>query len=62
LGWKEVKEFIESAGEGLLSDRERAVLCEAYGTLARRGELLALEVKDLDFHPDGTGLLMILHD
>lgn len=35
------------------------MLCVAYETLARRGELVALEVKDLDFHPDGTGLPMI---
>jgi integrase len=59
LGWKEIKEFIETAGEGFRADRERAMLCVAYETLARRGELVALEVKDLDFHPDGTGLAMI---
>src|SRR6202051_2424760 len=59
LGWKEIKEFIESAGEGLRADRERAMLCVAYETLARRGELVVLEVKDLDFHPDGTGLAII---
>jgi integrase len=59
LGWKEIKEFIDSAGTGLRADRERAMLCVAYETLARRGELVALEVKDLDFHPDGTGLAMI---
>jgi integrase len=59
LGWKEIKEFIESAGEGLRADRERAMLCAAYGTLARPGELVALDVRDLDFHPDGTGLAMI---
>ena len=35
------------------------MLCVAYETLARRGELVALEVKDLDFHPDGTGLVII---
>src|SRR5271155_5570653 len=59
LGWKDIKEFIDSAGEGLRTDRERAMLCVAYETLARRGELVALEVKDIDFHPDGTGLAMI---
>ena len=59
LGWKEIKEFIGSAGEGLRADRERAMLCVAYETLARRAELVALDVKDLDFHPDGTGLAMI---
>jgi integrase len=59
LGWKEIKEFIETAGEGLRADRERAMLCLAYETLARRGELVALEVKDLDFRPDGTGRALI---
>ena len=59
LGWKEIREFIESAGVGLRADRERAMLCVAYETLARRGELVALEVKDIDFHPDGTGIALI---
>ena len=59
LGWKDIKEFIDSAGEGLRADRERALLCVAYETLAHRSELVALDVRDLDFHPDGTGLAMI---
>src|ERR1700674_1146612 len=59
LGWKDIKEFIESAGEGLRADRERAMLCVAYETLARRGELVALEVRDIDFHPDGTAQALI---
>jgi integrase len=59
LGWKDIKEFIESAGEGLRADRERAMLCVAYETLARRGELVALEIRDLDFHPDGIGQALI---
>jgi integrase len=59
LGWKDIKGFIESAGEGLRADRERAMLCVAYETLARRGELVALEVRDIDFHPDGTGQALI---
>src|ERR1700682_1417415 len=59
LGWKDIKEFIESAGEGLRADRERAMLCVAYETLTRRGELVALQVKDIDFHPDGTGQALI---
>src|SRR5208282_3350682 len=40
LGWKDIKEFIDSADEGLRDDRERAMLCVAYETLARRGELV----------------------
>lgn len=59
LGWKEIKEFIDGAGASLRADRERAMLCVAYETLARRGELVALDVQDIDFHPDGTGLALI---
>jgi integrase len=35
------------------------MLCVAYETLARRGELAALEVVDIDVHPDGTGQALI---
>jgi integrase len=59
LGWKEIKEFIDSAGEGIRADRERALLCVAYETLARRGELVALEVRDIEFWPNGTGQALI---
>jgi integrase len=59
LGWKEIKEFIGSAGQGLRADRERALLCVAYETLARRGELVALEIRDIEFWPNGTGLALI---
>jgi integrase len=59
LCWTDIKEFIESAGVGLRADRERAMLCVAYETLARRGELVALEIRDVDFHPDGTGQALI---
>jgi integrase len=59
LGWKEIKEFIGSAGKGLRADRERALLCVAYETLARRGELVALELRDIEFWPNGTGQALI---
>lgn len=59
LGWKEIKEFIEGADEALRANREGAMLCVAYETLARRGELVALEVWDIDFHPNGTGQALI---
>jgi integrase len=59
LGWKEIKEFIGSAGQGLRADRERAMLCVAYETLARRGELVALELRDIEFWPNGTGQALI---
>src|SRR5271170_4737558 len=59
LNWKDIKEFIDSAGEGLRADRERAMLCVAYETMARRGELVALDVRDIGFHPNGTGQALI---
>ena len=59
MGWKEIKQFIESAGEGIRADRERALLCVAYETLARRGELVALQVRDIDLHPNATGQAQI---
>jgi integrase len=59
LGWKEIKEFIESAGQGLRADRERAMLCVAYETLARRSELVALGVRDIELWPNGTGQALI---
>lgn len=59
LGWKEIKEFIGGAGDSLRADRERALLCVAYETLARRGELVALELGDIDFRPNGTGRALI---
>jgi integrase len=59
LGWKEIKEFIQSAGKGIRADRERALLCVAYETLARRGEVVALELRDIEFWPNGTGQALI---
>jgi integrase len=59
LGWDEIKQFIASAGEGLRADRERAILCVAYETMARRSELMALEVRDIEFLPNGTGQALI---
>src|SRR3984893_10318995 len=59
LGWDEIKQFIASAGQGLRADRERAMLCVAYETMARRSELVALEVRDIEFLPNGTGQALI---
>jgi site-specific recombinase XerD len=59
LGWEEVKESIGSAGQSLRADRERALLCVAYETLARRSELVALDVSDIELMPDGTGRALI---
>jgi integrase len=59
LGWKEIKEFIDAAGEGIRADRERALLSVAYNTMARRSELVAFDVEDIEFRPDGSGTILI---
>jgi integrase len=59
LGWAEIKQFLETAGKGIRADRERALLCVAYDTMARRSELVSLDVEDLTFAPDGTGTALI---
>jgi len=35
------------------------LLCVAYETLARRGELGAFEIRDIEFWPNGTGQALI---
>ena len=49
-----------SAGKGLRADRERTLLWVAYDTMARRSELVALEIGDLTIaaHGAGTALAM----
>jgi integrase len=59
LGWQHIKTFIDNAGEGIRADRERALLTVAYDTMGRRAELVALDVDDFTFLPDGTGRVLI---
>jgi integrase len=59
LGWVEIKQFMETAGESLPATRERALICVAYDTMARRSELVAFDLDDFDFLPDGTGRALI---
>lgn len=59
LGWAEIAKFIETAGEGLPATRERALLCVAYDSMARRSELVALNRGDFRFLEDGSGRAMI---
>lgn len=54
-----IKQFIETAGDGIRADRERALLCVAYDTMARRSELVALNVDDIQFEEDGSGRAII---
>jgi integrase len=59
LCWAEIKQFLETAGKGIRADRERALLCVAYDTMARRSELVSLDLEDLTFAADGTGTALI---
>jgi integrase len=59
LGWAEIERFLKSAGASLPATREGALLCVAYDTMARRSELVALDLDDFDFLPDGTGRVLI---
>ena len=54
LGWAEIQKFIETAGVGLPATRERALLCIAYDTMARRSELVAFKLLE-----DGSGRALI---
>ena len=59
LGRAEIMRFLDTAGDGLRAARERALLTVAYDTLARRSELVALDLEDVEFLPDGTGRALI---
>ena len=48
-----------TAGEGIRTDRERALLSVGYDAMARRSELVALDVEDFSFLSDGTGRVLI---
>ena len=51
--------MIEAAGPLFRDLRDIALLTVAYDTLARRSELVALEVSDLTFAEDGSGTVLI---
>ncbi len=51
--------MIEAAGPLFRDLRDITLLSVAYDTLARRSELVALEVSDLTFAEDGSGTLLI---
>jgi integrase len=59
LGWAEIKQFLDTAGESLPATRERALICVAYDTMARRSEVVAFDVDDFRFLSDGTGRALI---
>jgi integrase len=59
LGWEQIRLFLDTAGESLPATRERALICVAYDTMARRSELVAFDVDDFQFLTDGTGRALI---
>ncbi len=61
LGWTEIAQFLKttSRAETFSAARDRALLCVAYDLMARRSELVALNVEDLHFLDDGTGRALI---
>jgi len=59
FGWEQIKTFIDTAGKGLPPTRERALLCVAYDTMARRSELVALNLGDVSFLEDGSARAII---
>jgi len=59
LGWAEIERFLKTAGDSLPATRERALLCVAYDTMARRSELVALNLEDIEILRDGTGRALI---
>jgi integrase len=59
LGWHQIKRFLITAGDGIRADRERALLSVGYDTMARRSELVALDVEDFSFMEDGSGRVII---
>jgi len=59
LGWAEISKFLDTCGESLPATRERALLCVAYDTMARRAELVAFNVGDFKFLDDGSGRALI---
>jgi integrase len=59
LGWEQIKQFLETAGESLPATRERALICVAYDTMARRSELVAFDLDDFRFLTDGTGRALV---
>jgi integrase len=59
LGWHEIKRFLITAGDNIRATRERALIAVAYDTMARRSELVAMDVEDFSFLEDGSGRVII---
>jgi integrase len=59
LGWDRLRRILEGLGDRPADLRDAALLALAYDTLARRSELVALDLEDLARDTDGTGTVLI---
>ncbi len=53
------QQLLEAAGDGLIDDRNRALLSVAYDSLLRRSELVAIEVSDITEEVDGSATILV---
>lgn len=60
LGWDAARRMIAGSGTGHLIDlRDIALLLLAYDTLARRSEIVAIDVEDVTVADDGNGTVLL---
>lgn len=59
LNREHVNSMLFAAGDALKDLRDRALLSMAYDTMARRSELVGLDVTDLTIAEDGSGTVLI---
>ena len=59
LRWAQVEAVIEVLPDDLAGLRDKTLLAVAHNTLARRAELVALDVKDLEFLDDGVATVAL---
>jgi integrase len=54
LGWEVIRQALVALPTDLQGKRDRAMLLLAYALMARRSELVALNVEDFEIHTDGS--------
>jgi integrase len=59
LGWDRLRRVLDSLGDQPADLRDAALLALAYDTLARRSELVALDLEDIGRDGDGSGTALI---